>query len=148
MHRFLIVTAAIAISACAQQTAPENGDETSDDQVADTVNCPVIESSDWAAWVDKEPGADAVATLHVTGNVTLPTPGYTESWELGIADRAMPPGQHLHLILTPPEGMVAQVITPQEVHYQAVAQYPAYRAVMVRCGDEMLAEISPVPEAL
>ena len=108
--------------------------------------CPVIDSSSWTAWVDAEPGPDA-PTLHVRGTVVLPTPGYDYAWRVGIADRALPPGQHMHLEFTPPDGPVAQVITTADVAYAGEAAYPEYRAIIIRCGDEKLAEIPDVPIA-
>ncbi|HRP12226.1 MAG TPA: hypothetical protein PLK37_14445, partial [Terricaulis sp.] len=36
-------------------------------------NCAVIESSDWAAWINAMPGPGAQRTLIVTGRITLPT---------------------------------------------------------------------------
>ena len=66
---------------------------------------------------------------------------------MGIADRAMPPGQHVHLDFAAPDGVVAQVITTQEVAYEGEAVYDAYRVITVHCGDKTLAEIADIPTA-
>ena len=109
--------------------------------------CPVVESRDWSAWIDAEPGPGAEPRLIVTGEIDLPSPGYRSQWSIGIADRRLPPAQHLNLALTPPQGIVAQVITTEKLRFEAKAAYPEYRAIIVRCGDTALATISPVPIA-
>lgn len=109
--------------------------------------CPVLESHDWRAWVNAQPGPDASATLIVEGNVVMPTPGYAFSWEEGMADRSAIPMQRLHLAVSPPDGMVAQVITTEAVRYEGPAIAQNYRAVVVMCGDEQLVEIADVTTA-
>ena len=112
-------------------------------------DCPVIESSEWSAWIDAEPSATgANPQLHIRGNVVLPTPGYSAEWTAGPSDRAMPPGQRFTLSFSPPDGMVTQVITPMNVAYQGDAAYPEYRVIYIICGDEQLAEITEIPTAL
>ena len=80
------------------------------------------------------------------GEVDLPDPGYTTAWREGPADRRMPPTQHLVLEVAPGDGMFAQVITPTTVEYAGPAAYPEYNAILVRCGNETLAEITAVDE--
>lgn len=116
-----------------------------DDAVADMSDaCPVIDSRNWSAWVNAMPGPDAKITLHVTGEIDLPTPGYEISWQAGMADRSMTPVQRLMLTLTPPDGMVAQVITTETVKYEGPALVKTYGGVIVMCGGEALAEIDDV----
>ncbi|MEM9725889.1 MAG: hypothetical protein AAF909_10545 [Pseudomonadota bacterium] len=131
--------------AAASEEAPVTEvSETSDDAAA---VCPVIESRDWAAWVNAMPGPDSVPTLHVSGMATLPTPGYRAEWRVGPADRRLPPAQTLELTLTAPDGFVAQVLSETELRFEAPATYPEYRAVVVRCGGVVLAEIDEVTVA-
>ena len=142
--RFLtILGAALLLAACASETPDETPADDTDNAMKSA--CPVYDSRDWAAWIDAEPPGPA--QLHIRGEVDLPTPGYTASWRMGIADRAMPPGQHVHLDFKTPDGMVAQVITSQEVAYKGDAAYEAYRVIRVHCGDKTLAEITEIPVA-
>ncbi len=106
--------------------------------------CAVIESRNWQAWVNAMPGPDATPTLHVTGEIVLPTPGYTIEWQLGALDRMLPPGQRLSFTTIAPEGMVTQVLTTVEVAYAGETAITDYREVMVSCGDKVLATISDV----
>lgn len=106
--------------------------------------CAVIESSDWAAWVNAMPGPDAVRTLHVTGRITLPTPGFTATLREGPVDRSAVPVQALILDLTPPEGMVTQVITTQDVRFSGRAIAAQYSGVRVMCAGATIAEINDV----
>ncbi|PYG27208.1 hypothetical protein C8N36_11754 [Pelagimonas varians] len=119
-------------------TTPVRADNT-------TAPCPVIDSMDWQAWVNKMPGPDG-PKLHVTGQITLPTPGYEVTLELGPLDRKAIPTQRLVLMATPPEGMAAQVIDPVEVTFEHPSQVRRYGAVAIVCGDTLLAEISPVAD--
>ncbi|WP_375207202.1 hypothetical protein [Hyphococcus sp.] len=142
--------ALLSIAACAPADVgggdpmpPETGAPDGDDAMA----CPVIDSRDWAAWVNAMPGPDAKLTLHVAGEIDLPTPGYDISWQAGMADRSMTPVQRLILNLTPPDGMVAQVITTETVKYEGPALVENYGGVIVMCGGAPLAEITDVTVA-
>ena len=107
-------------------------------------NCPVIESRNWSARVTR--GAAGERRLHVAGEIDLPTAGYTADWSEGPADRRMPPAKHLILELAEPDGMAAQVITSMAVEYEGDAIYPEYRAILVRCGDVVLASITDIEQ--
>lgn len=147
---FIAASFMFALSGCAQQAAAPNKDAPSEDESAmpdGGADCPVIDSRDWKAWVNAMPGPGAEATLIVEGAVDMPTPGYAFSWEAGMADRSMVPTQRLHLTAAAPEGMVAQVITTETVRYEGPAIAKEYRAVMVVCGDEVIADITDVMTA-
>ncbi len=120
-----------------------------DDPVVPSVSqkCAVLDSRNWQAWVNAMPGPDAQPTLHVTGEVDLPTPGYTIEWQLGALDRMQPPGQRLTLSATPPDGMVTQVVTTVEVAFAHESAITNYREVIVNCGGKVLATISDVTVA-
>lgn len=109
--------------------------------------CAVIESADWNGWINAMPGPGAQRTLHVTGRITLPTPGYGVTLREGPADRSAIPVQQLILELTPPAGMVSQVIVTQEVAYQGPAIAQRYRAVRIMCAGTQLAEITDIVTA-
>ena len=146
MKNAVLIFPAVALAACANETTPVSETPAPSVEEGSVSNdCPVIESRNWTAWVDAEPPGPA--RLHIRGEVDMPTPGYKASWREGIADRAMPPGVHFHLDFAAPDGMVAQVITTDEVAYEGEATYPAYRVIYVHCGDEKLAEIGEVPIA-
>ncbi len=137
----LTVACAPADVANGEAAAPE------EDEMADggeATDCPVIDSRNWSAWVNAMPGPDAKLTLHVAGEIDLPTPGYNISWQEGMADRSMTPVQRLMLTATPPDGMVAQVITTENVKYEGPALVKTYGGVIVMCGGEPLAEIDDV----
>ncbi len=142
--RMLFLVASSLAAACSADDAGAPGQGIAAPKPAG--GCPVIDSRDWTAWVDAQPGPDA-PTLHIRGTVDLPTPGYDYAWRLGVADRALPPGQHMHLDFTAPDGIVTQVVTTMDVAYQDKAAFDAYRMILVRCGGEVLAEISDVPTA-
>ena len=106
--------------------------------------CAVYESSDWAAWINAMPGPGAQRTLHVTGRIVVPTPGYSATLTAGAADRSAIPTQQLNLNLTTTDGMVLQVLTTREVAYEGPAIAQQYRAVRIMCGGAQLAEITDI----
>lgn len=114
---------------------------------AQAADCPILESRNWVAWIDAVPGVDAERTLHITGEVDLPTPGYVADWRIGPADRRAVPSQVMELRFTPPSGVALQVVSTQEVAFQGPAVYPRYASIKIRCGDGMIAEITDIIEA-
>ena len=135
---WLLAVAVLIGCVSAESTTPANRDE----EV--TVDCPVISSRNWHAWIDAMPGIGAGPTLHVTGEVELPTPGYTISWREGPLDRRSPPTQHLDLVLEAPTGIVVQVLTTATAHYRARALARSYRSIRIGCGSQTLAIIDDV----
>lgn len=148
MKHISILPVLLLLAACAKDgqanEEPTDNDPGTEDMTA-AADCPVISSHNWSAWVDAEPPEPP--RLYIRGEAVLPTPGYTASWRIGASDRMMPPGQHMHLSFEAPDGVVAQVITTQDVNYEGEATYPEYRVIYVHCGDEQLAEITEIPVA-
>jgi hypothetical protein len=162
MKQILIATSILSLCECAEENEPA---PTVDDEapapiaaedlapsaepqsVAATLpekpaaTCAVIDSRNWKAWTAPD---GTGTTLHVSGEVDLPTPGYSAILRLGASDRAMPPGQIVHLDLTAPEGLVAQVITATPVAIESPGAYPEYASVTILCGDSSIAVIAPV----
>ncbi len=105
-------------------------------------SCPVISSGKWHAWIDRFPGK-GINRLVVVGSVELPSPGYR--WRMVKAGglRGRPPLQELRLELDPPEGIVAQVVTPVDVRGEAKTAFSNLR-VMVSCGGKRLAYFDEV----
>lgn len=149
--RFLVHAAtvglAMGLAACVATPKPLASDSVSEsvrEPDATVTPCLAIASRSWSAWLDAMPGGGGTR-LNISGEVDLPSPGYKVSWIEGPADRAMPPGQRFMLVLTPPVGMVAQVITPTTVKYEGRATYPAYRSIIIICGDKALTTITDIP---
>lgn len=149
-----IASVFLAAQGCSQspntqgdEPASQNGGEAEMAEAGEPTTCPIAGSRSWKAWVNPTPGSEGEATLVVEGEVDTPTPGYTFSWEAGMADRSAVPMQRLHLAVTPPDGMVAQVITTESVRYEGPAIAENYRGVAVMCGEELLAEIADVTTA-
>ena len=108
--------------------------------------CDVLEGRDWEAWINKMPGPGATPTIHVVGKVDVRTSGYTFEWKEGPMDRSAMPALRLKLVTIPPAEMAMQVITTEQVTYQAPAIATGYSKVIVGCGDATLAEITEIPE--
>ncbi|MGE0595291.1 MAG: hypothetical protein AB7P07_02935 [Hyphomonadaceae bacterium] len=144
------VCAALAVAAC---QAPETPDAEAPAEPAasvepsQTANCAVIESREWTAHINAMPGPNAQRTLVVTGQIDVPTPGYALALTAGMADRSAIPAQTLNLELTPPEGMVAQVIATETARYEGPAIAEQYSAVRIVCSGTQLAEITDIQTA-
>lgn len=135
-----IVASSIALSACAPYadepgTAPPASD------------CPVYESRDWQAWINAMPGPNSNPTLHIRGEVDMPTPGWSVELVEGPADRMQPPGLRFRLETERPGGITTQVITPTEVRYAEPTPYSQIREIIIICGDRTLVTIEDVPTA-
>ncbi|MDJ0742091.1 MAG: hypothetical protein QNJ32_01880 [Xenococcaceae cyanobacterium MO_167.B27] len=142
----LMLTGCVVKSTRKQETqSPQNTDDGFSQPLAKPLNdssCAVMKSRNWHAWIDRV--AENESSLNIVGEVDLPNPGYTVEWKPGILDRRQPPAQRLSLLLTPPEGMVIQVVTPTKVNYVMPASSLEYRAILIYCGDQLLTEIPDV----
>ncbi len=144
----LVLTALIAIPALSSCTTAATGQSAeSQAPVFEFSDCPVIDSRSWNAWINAMPGPGAKPTLHITGEVDLPTPGYKLELIPGPADRRNTPGQRFSLAAAKPEGIVAQVVTTEQVRYSAPPTYDKYRSITIGCGGKVLAQIEKIPVA-
>lgn len=141
--RALILTGFLALAAC-QTPAPAPEPTPMPNPTPSA--CAVLDSRDWSAWINRMPGPDATPTLHVTGKVDLPNPGYTVTVRDGPADRSAQPAQQIIIETAQRSGMFTQVITTAEVNYVGPVIAPSYRAIRVMCGGRQLAEITDIPD--
>ena len=112
---------------------------TADDSANARPVCPATRG--WAAWVNVMPGPGATPTLIVTGEAWVPA-GATVALAAGAADRMMPPGQRFRLEVERGSGTARWQPVRGEIK-SALAQY---REVIVGCGEETVARISPVEQ--
>lgn len=130
----------------------EDGTEAEGAAMDNATACPVLNASDWAAWVNAMPGPDG-PSLIVTGVVTLPSPGYSVTLEAGMSDRSARPVQVVQLVAQPPEGAAAQVLSDYDLRFEMASSAPEdgtiapFTAVRVVCGDQEIARIEPVEVA-
>ena len=108
--------------------------------------CPITASSDWQAWVNAMPGPNARPTLIVTGKVTVPTGGYRVEWRDMRIMESYPVQVAADLAVIPPSGGATQAIVTHDVRGEWPIS-PPVGAFTVRCGDRVLARVSPVPTA-
>ena len=129
----LFPAAALALAACATPAPQPAG------------VCLIASSEGWRAYVDAMPGPER-PRLVVTGRVTVPTGGWRLELVLGPTRESDPPVQEVILRADPPAGPATQAIVTHEVT-ETFRALPRYGAVVVRCGGEVVAEISPVDTA-
>jgi hypothetical protein len=110
-----------------------------------TDDCPVIESSNWVAKLTPASHDGASTSLFVSGDLTLPTPGYSVDLKIGKADRSAVPTVFVVISTTPPVGMIAQVLDTQTVSMTADAPASRLRSAIVICGNTRLFEIDLFP---
>ena len=100
-----------------------------------TADCPISSSSDWAAWV--KPMDQGRSRLVVTGNVTVPSGGYSVALKSRRPDKRV---QQIDLQATPPE----MTGTPEAPTLAVRGEFPAlddYELVRIHCGARVLATI-------
>ena len=132
--RILLIPALAALSACATATPPPPSRA-----------CPIVASSDWRAWVNAMPGPNSRPTLHVVGNVTVPSGDWTARF---VGSRVMESYPVLVVVVLDAQcsGMGIQVPVLREVR----GSWPSEQAVgsvTVTCRGTTLARISPVETA-
>ncbi len=138
----LSATGLFALSGC--MTPAEQPDPDEPGQVQPGDDCSVIESEGWAATITPVPGNPDRNQLTITGQVTMPTPGYTFAWEPGRLDRSAIPAFELRLLANAPAGMVTQVLDTREVSYSGPAAAPRYRSITISCEGRILVTIEDV----
>lgn len=112
--------------------------------VEEAETCAVLESREWAAWVNRMPGPGAAPTLHLSGKVDVRSGGYTFDWEQGPLDRSATPALRLRLVPKAPDGMATMAITTEEVKYEEPLSGITYSRVLVSCGSITLGEITEI----
>lgn len=103
-----------------------------------------LDSTDWAAWVNRMPPGPA--SFHVTGTVVLPTPGYSVELVAASPQGSNPADLILDLRITERPGVWPQVITPMTVRYDVTDYKGNYQSVLVRQPNGESIQI-PVEEA-
>ncbi len=112
-------------------------------------DCPIMSSSDWAAWINAMPGPRARPTLIVTGKATVPTGGYRfELADVQVME-SYPVQVVVHLRQLPsanPGAPATQMVETHDMRGEWPIE-PPVGSVTVRCGSRVLARISPVETA-
>ncbi|HVM22127.1 MAG TPA: hypothetical protein VM308_02350 [Sphingomicrobium sp.] len=138
--RAFLLAAGFALAACTAKSAhvpPPSAPPSA---------CPVMWSSEWAAWVNAMPGPAARRTLIVTGKVTVPTGGYRIDWADMRVAKSHPVQIFAELRATPPAGPATDAITTHEVRGEWPMD-PPVGSVTIACGGRTLARIAPVETA-
>ena len=136
MARAILAISALLLAGCTVVPPP----------VAPGAGCAVLSSSDWRAWVNAMPGPGSRPTLVVTGNVTVPTGGYTFAWTDWRVMESYPVQVAAELRPLPPAGPATQALVTHEVRGELPID-PPVGSVSVRCGGRVLATIAPVETA-
>ncbi|MGI8931596.1 MAG: hypothetical protein ACR2FK_04345 [Sphingomicrobium sp.] len=165
MRALILATAAI-LAAC-QPGRPINNDEavsakrtaggpdapvSSDDPPlpptpdTPTADCPVVRSSDWRGHVDAMPGPNDNPRLIVTGQVTVPTGGYSLALRMGPVAESYPVQVTVYLDATPPNGPATQALETREVRGSWRSE-ERVGSVTIRCGSRVLASLSGIETA-
>ena len=110
--------------------------------------CHAVGSSGWSAHVERIPDHHNrpiyKPTLIVSGQVTVPSEGYSVSLDLGPVRKLDGPVQQILVRTEPPSEPAARTLTTVDVR----AAFPAlkrYQAVYIRCGDGILGIVKSIP---
>ncbi|WP_082922000.1 hypothetical protein [Croceicoccus mobilis] len=105
--------------------------------------CPA-ETRGWNAFINAMPGPGSTPTLIVTGQALVPD-GAAAVLVAGPTDRMMPPGQRATLSLSPAPDAAGGWV---DVRMEIKPALPEYRAVMIACDGEPVAEIAEIETAV
>ena len=108
------------------------------------IKCPVYDSRNWHAWIDQLDRSTGSGRLNISGQIEVPSPGYSMEFSLGPLDRRSPPSLRVQLSLKPPEGAVIQVIHTEKLQHSFDTKVLHYRSIILTCGDKKLAEMVDV----
>lgn len=133
------LTGSLALLSCACAAVPA--------EPAGAMECGIVGSSDWAAWVNAMPGPAARPTLIVTGKVTVPSGATRVEWGDIRVMESYPLQVVAALRTTEPSGTAgAPVVVTRDVRGEWPID-PPVGALTLRCGDRVLARIAPVETA-
>ena len=138
--KLLLLACSMTLASCAAVPAVPPPDP------GRAMDCGIVGSSDWAAWVNAMPGPNARPTLIVTGKVTVPTGGYRFEWRDMRVMESYPVQVAVDLATIPPAGPATQALVTHDVRGEWPID-PPVGALTVRCGDMVLVRISPVETA-
>ena len=145
MKRLLFVSA-LALVACAPTPAPIEPPPLKPAGDPLSAGCPILGSSDWAAWVNAMPGPNARSSLIITGKVTVPTGGYQFTWADIQVMRSDPVQVTVELQVTAPTGPATQAILTHDLRGRW-PMTPPVGSLTVYCGGQVLVRIAPVETA-
>jgi hypothetical protein len=109
-----------------------------------SVNCPILKSGKWYAWLDKFTKKDGQYRLNINGEVIMPTPGFAMQWSVGPTDRMQPPSLRLSLLPKASNLMVIQVLTKVPVKYSLETPISEFSSISIFCGEKLLSRIEGV----
>lgn len=133
-----LLSAGLFLSSCSANAAEDP------ERAAYTDRCPVYEAENWHAWIDQVVPTQRNGRLVVTGQVTLPNPGYQTEIAPGPLDRRQPPALRLRLVAMPPSDSTIQVIETRQLEFAMPTNVLNYREIIIICGDRILASIPDV----
>lgn len=134
----LVATVALALASCAAVPPA--------DEPRPGFACGATGASDWTAWVNAMPGPGARPTLIATGKVTVPTGGNRFEWgDLRVME-SYPVQIVAELRTIPSEGAATQATVTHDVRGEWPID-PPVGSFTLRCGDMVLAQVSPVETA-
>ena len=82
--------------------------------------------------------------LYISGEITLPHPGYNIEWLKGPLDRMNPPGLRIILQISESDAMTIQVITPVSVGQRFETPISTFRYISIYCGNKLINQFNDV----
>lgn len=136
--RGLLFTLSACLLPLAGCFASDGGDTLS------TGDCNILGADDLQLWIDAMPGPGSPRMI-INFTATTPTPGYAVEGKVATIKERMPPIYVIDLTTTPPDGIVAQVVTKSEVKLAIPIAYDTTSSVEILCDGKILFEVDEVP---
>ncbi len=140
----LLLIAIITLNGCSNTTLVKPPASTDKAVSKQTLECPILQSDHWHAWLDKYEQKGNSFRLNINGEITLPHSAFYLKWSRGPLDRRSPPNLRLYLTPAPLEGMAIQVITKEMIDYKMNTAINHFKHVTIYCNNKLLAQIDDV----
>jgi len=146
--RCILISGLLLMSGACQANDPtkdtDHAREQQESKITQISNCPLVSDQNWSAQIKTSNSGES--TLYISGDIELPSPGYSVAFEEIPADNNLEPSQHFNLKTETLSGFYIQAVTPMTLQHTTVAIADKYRAIVISCDGKTLATINDVTQ--
>lgn len=105
--------------------------------------CRILSAQEWRADIlrTKQPGENL---LVLKGTVTMPSPGYGFTMQMRSLDRRSPPGMTVHLLTSPPDSPVMQMLSEEQIQVELSTPLTQLRNINILCEKQSIGRLTDI----